>query len=352
MYITAVIPTLNPTDKLVSIIDELIQVGFINIIVVNDGSNKDKEYIFKQISNYKECSVLTHNVNKGKGAAIKTALNYYKNNNSTQKGIVILDDDGQHKTQDIYNCANNILEHDNSLILGTRNFNKDNVPTKSMIGNKISCLLFKLFVKENISDTQTGLRGIPNKLIDICINTKGERYEYETNMLLEVKKYNKNIKEVSIETVYFENNKASHFRPITDSYLVFKQILLFIISSLSASLIDCLLFTILVMIINFNNEYINVLLSVSIARIVSSLYNYYFNRYKVFNAINNDNNSMYKYFALCLIQIFISSVCINTIFNILNINIVLIKIIVDSTLFIVNYYIQKYWVFKKEYEYV
>lgn len=118
MNICAIIPSLDPDEKLLEVVSSLKEKGFEHIIVVDDGS-LDKHY-FNIIS--KECDVLHHAKNLGKGRAMKTALNYYLNNYSNEcSGIVFADSDNQHAIEDIYACALEIL-NSNQFVLGTRDF--------------------------------------------------------------------------------------------------------------------------------------------------------------------------------------------------------------------------------------
>jgi len=74
-----------------------------------------------------------------------------------------------------------------------------------------------------LKDTQTGLRAIPNHLIDIHLSTHGERFEYEINALIDLVKSYEKILQIDIKTVYLEDsNKNSHFNPIKDSYKIYK----------------------------------------------------------------------------------------------------------------------------------
>ena len=74
--------------------------------------------------------------------------------------------------------------------------------------------VFKVLCGMEISDTQTGLRAFPVSLLPLLLSVKGDRFEYETNMLLKFRQCGVKIKEVPIETVYIEENATSHFRPI------------------------------------------------------------------------------------------------------------------------------------------
>ena len=224
MKVLPIIPSLNPDNKLITLIDNLIKSGYKKIVIIDDGS-KNKT-IFNKLKEYKECIILTHEINKGKGEALKTAFKYYKNNLiNNYKGVVCLDSDGQHLVEDTINISNKLLET-NNFILGTRLFNTKETPFRNKLGNRITSIIFKVLYKKYIKDTQTGLRAIPNRLIDIHINTEDSRFEYEINTLINLVLNKETIEEVNIKTVYLKNsNKNSCFKPITDSYRVYKTLL-------------------------------------------------------------------------------------------------------------------------------
>ena len=165
MKCTIIIPTLNPTDKLLTLVDELTNNGFNEIIVVNDGSGEEYNNIFEKLP--KSVKLLNHETNLGKGAALKTAIKELKN----VDGFITVDSDGQHSVEDVIKIANELLKYD--IVLGIRNFNLKNVPKRSKFGNKISSLVFKIRTGVNLKDTQTGLRGINIKYKDLALNTSG-----------------------------------------------------------------------------------------------------------------------------------------------------------------------------------
>ena len=217
--VALIIPSLNPDQKLIEYVKEVIKMGFKNIIIVNDGSKEYDRY-FNELSKYDECIVLKHATNLGKGRALKTAFQYYLNKFNDFTGVVTADSDGQHSLKDTLKVTNEIT--DNSLVLGTRNFNEKQVPFKSRYGNKITTFIFKTLYGKKINDTQTGLRGLSNDFIKQSLNLKGERFEYEINMLIEAVISKTEIKEVIIKTIYIEDNKSSHFNPIKDSIKIYK----------------------------------------------------------------------------------------------------------------------------------
>lgn len=218
--VVVLIPSLNPDNKLIKYIKELIKIGFKKIIIVNDGSDIKYNKYFNEVEKIKECILLKHDINYGKGRALKTGFDYYLKNFSDFNGIVTADSDGQHLPIDTLEVAHYLIKN-KGLILGARNFNKKEVPFKSKYGNKITTFVFEKLYKFKINDTQTGLRGISNDFINQITNLEGDRFEYEINMLIKAVKSNIQITEVPIKTIYIENNKSSHFNPIKDAFKIY-----------------------------------------------------------------------------------------------------------------------------------
>lgn len=218
--IVPIIPSLNPDDKLIRLVDELKQ-NFNDIIIVNDGSVSDE--IFQKIKIDKKVHLLTHEVNKGKGEALKTAFRYYLEHFVNKySGVITLDADGQHLVSDVIKIEKVVDEKD-TFVLGTRLFNTKEVPWRNKIGNKITSKIFKKFYGVYLKDTQTGLRGIPNRLIKDMLIIEGSRFEYEMNMLIYLVKNNETIQELDITTVYLnDSNKKSHFKVWKDSYKIYQ----------------------------------------------------------------------------------------------------------------------------------
>ena len=81
-------------------------------------------------------------------------------------------------------CKQVLLKCKQDLILGVRAFDQENVPAKSQFGNNLTRKVFRTLYKVDISDTQTGLRGIPTDFMKILLDVPGERFEFETRMLI------------------------------------------------------------------------------------------------------------------------------------------------------------------------
>jgi len=349
MAAIAIIPTLNPSEKILEVVSGLITHGFSLIIIVNDGSKPEKQYIFDQLNQNQQVEIVTHNVNKGKGAALRTAFQYVLTNHPDFDGVITLDDDGQHKVEDVIACADALKKNKNSLIMGCRNFKAKETPFKNRLGNKITAFVFGIAYGVKISDTQTGLRAIPTQHLGIYINVHGDRFEYESNMLVEAKNNSISFVEVPIQTIYLEKNKASHFNPIVDSWRIYKQIFTFFFSSVLAFVVDITLFGVLSKTLQIESTLRLVFFATVGARIVSSLFNFLMNRYVVFKRKNSLGKALVRYYTLAVFQAMVSfglvSLC--AIFMAKDL-LVVWKVIVDLCLFIISYRIQNRWVFQKK----
>ncbi len=347
------IPALDPPFSFKSYLEELIEAGFEKIIVVDDGSS-DKR-MFQEIESYSQIIVLTHEHNFGKGKALRTGLQYYKEHFDYQcyYGIVTADSDGQHLCGDVIKVAQYLEESSENLILGVRDFDQNNVPFKRRFGNKVTSLIFRLVLGISVSDTQTGLRGIPNNMIDMCLSIGGDRFEYETAMLIEAAHEHK-IQEETIHTVYYEENKGTHFHPIKDSIkiykLLFQTFLSYVLVALSSFLIDITLFAFCSKVV-LTDLTERIIVSTIIARILSGTYNYLMNRNIVFASKQSYSSTAVQYLMLCIIQMFCSAFLLKMATVVLHLDEVIMKVIIDTILFFVSYAIQKCFIFKKRNEY-
>ena len=346
---TVIIPSLNPDEKLARTVDDLIAMGFSDIILVNDGSKKECEAFFP--ADRAECTLLVHEVNRGKGAALKTAFRYLMERGRETPGAVTVDGDGQHKAEDVFACAEAMCRSD-SVILGVRDFDRPDVPRRSRLGNKTTSLVFRLFCGLKISDTQTGLRAIPFRYLPELSAVTGDRYEYETNMLLQMKTLRIPYEEVQIETVYIEENQTSHFRPVRDSLRIYGLILKFISSSLISSVIDLGVFFVLSLFLPALLGVYADAVSTVCARLISSAVNYTLNRSRVFRSTAGTTSSLVRYYALALLIVVLSSGSLSLLtllFGMTNGSFAflktVLKFLIDSLLFLLSFRIQREWVF-------
>lgn len=345
-----IIPSLNPDKKLVTLVEKLKEMD-LKTIIINDGSTQECAIIFELLKSKFQCVVCDHIKNMGKGVALKTGIEYAAKNYPDACGFVTADADGQHAPEDIFRIATVLEENPDNLILGTRNFNNENIPFKSKWGNRITSLAYLLSTGQNCPDTQTGLRGIPKKFSETCLAITGSRYEYEMNFLLEIGKSRIPFVEVPIETIYLNDNKASHFHAIKDSARIYLNILKFSLSSFVSAIIDNYLFTLL-MGVAFTTTSLGILEATIISRIMSGCINFVLNKHWVFENKNSESKAALQYAILFVSQMILSWFFVSSL-STLPIHLSIIKIAVDTGLFFLSYQIQKNVIFqekKKEYK--
>lgn len=345
--ILIVIPSLEPDEKLVQLTGDLKKEGFSHILIVNDGSGPEYDPVFEEAVKAGSCKMLRHCVNQGKGRAMKTAFNEFLAHPDGCKGVVTVDSDGQHRPEDIRKCCEALLAHPECLIMGSRDFDAKDVPLKSSFGNKLTRQVFGFLSGIHIRDTQTGLRGFSPELVHKFLSTAGERFEYEMNMLMDCKEYGIPILEVPIETVYLEANAGTHFHPIRDSIRIYAIFGKFLATSLSSSVIDIVMFTVFVSLLKLTGTAHYILLATVGARILSSIYNYLMNKGVVFRCEGKVQSTFIKYYTLCIVQMLCSAGLVALFFGMLRLNETVVKIVVDTFLFLISFRIQKEWVFKK-----
>ena len=74
--VVAVVPSLSPDEKLPNTVKGLLDAGFRRVIVVDDGSGAEYRHRFEECAAHAGVTLLRHAVNKGKGAAMKTAFSH------------------------------------------------------------------------------------------------------------------------------------------------------------------------------------------------------------------------------------------------------------------------------------
>lgn len=334
-----VIPAYNPDDKFLTLVEQLLESGFENIICVNDGSATDDKFIeAMQLG----AQVLTHSENRGKGAALKTAFLYLKEKEISGGQVVTVDADGQHSIKAITDCINAAPEWGNYILLGARKIKMtgEKVPLRSRIGNVMTRFVTKVFCGINVTDTQTGLRVFPITLLPFMIDIKGNRYEYEMNMLLRARDAGIQLIEIPIEIVYEEQNKSSHFRPILDSVIIYKVIIKYMLASGLSVILDYLAFIVL----SYMTD--NIWISTYLARALSSVFNFIANKKVVFKSKGNTVRQMILYYMLVIVSATISAAGVYGFKQLFDGNYVISKVIVDTILFFLNYIIQREVIFR------
>lgn len=333
-----IIPAYEPSEILIKLSTKLVEQGF-NLIIVNDGSGAGCQHIFAELSKYQKITIINHAVNLGKGQALKTAFNYYLTDpKSHDKTIITADADGQHLVEDIIGLSRKVDINPFDLWLGVRNF-KGKVPFRSAFGNSLTKFIFKLLIGIKLSDTQTGLRGIPRELAKNMLRTMAMGYEFELEMLIKAKEKKIKIREFPIHTVYENNNASSHFNPLIDSIKIYFVFIRFCLISILTAIIDLIVFAIAQVIYN------NILISAISSRIIAGGFNFTFGKYYVFKSSNQLALEFAKYSITVLLLALLSFELIYFLINNFGLNVYISKILAETTLFILSFAIQRTFVF-------
>ena len=337
-----VIPAYQPDNKLIKLVEKIHDKSDFKILIIDDGSSPACQKIFDKASQY--ATILRHEVNQGKGHALKTAFQFIKEQNSYGT-VVTADADGQHKIWDIFRTANKASENPNKLILGVRAFT-GKLPLRSRFGNSLTKVLFKLQTGVGVTDTQTGLRAFTTNLIPFMLKIEGQRYEYEMNMLLEASKEYE-ILEVPIETVYINDNEDSHFRPIKDGLMIYKNIFKFALSSLSSFVVDYIVYAIAILFLPTAPTSFRIFLANGLARVTSSIFNYSTNKKLVFKSEDSLVKTGMGYFGLAVGLFVLDTLLIRLFYAVFGMNLLIVKVIVGILIFAVSWTIQKKFIFKE-----
>ena len=337
----ALVPSYEPDFNLLEVAKELLENNF-SVVVVNDGSEEKYNEVFNQLP--KEVHLLAYPTNGGKGYALKHGMKYIKEH-FEDCTVVTMDSDGQHKVKDaIRICEECESVEKSSLILGSRHFDKK-APFKSRFGNFMARTSFLISTHHKIYDTQTGLRAFNSDLLDMMIAIKGDRYEYEMNVLLETIRRGISIKEVKIETIYLNNNVGTHYNPFKDTMKIFKEVIKVSASSLIGFGVDYAAYSLLTL-IPTEWPYWLIMCNI-IARIISASINFTINYKLVFKSKSNVFLAIVKYACLALFILGCGTLFLWLLVDKGGMNKYLAKIIVEVTMFIISWLIQRLFVFRR-----
>lgn len=357
--VTIIMPTLDPDEKTLQVIEGLNTLGLNDIIIVDDrpdGTTGDGDAYLLRAAQM-GCEVI-HNTGKpGKGAALRCGFARFLETRGEKLGAVTMDCDGQHRPQDAARCAQMLAAHPDSIILGRRNLSDRSLPRHSRLSGKITSLMIGLFCGLKIRDPQSGLRAIPASALPQLLDIGGERYEYEINILLESKTRSLPVVEVDIDADYSAEDRTTHYRYVRDSVRVNSVFLIFALSSFSSFAVDALAFWLFAHFFNGAGGKMalwSVPLATACARVISTTVAYLINRKRVFHSNGNHRRTIGRYIICAGGIMIISALGTWALTGLFSVGQAwaqtLLKCCVDTLLFFVNFRIQHEWVFAEKKE--
>ena len=344
MNVAIIIPAYRPTKALVELVETL-HPHVASIVIVDDGNPPIYSSMFDQLK-IKPVTILHHDLNRGKGAALKTAFQYILNDCPSVTGVVTCDADGQHAIDDILQVIKQLKKTPTSVVLGQRTLSK-NTPFKNRFGNALTRQLFYLLYGLKLEDTQTGLRGMGRAYLRDLVLLKPDRYDYEMAMLIQLARKKVPIESVPVKSIYLSDEGVSSFDPWRDSIriyrLLFQRLGPFLTVGLSSFLLDYSLFFLF---FTFVFDIQLAFLAVIFARIVSGIFNYTLNFYIVFRSKQSHKKTSSRYFSLYIFNLALTACIIQIMtYFVPSTSIIWFKIILDMGLVFMSFIVQKRWVY-------
>ncbi len=196
--ISVIIPAYNEGTIIKEVIEEIWAVGNYSIVIVDDGS---KDNTSTNAAEFGEVTVVTHKINRGKGAATKTGI--VAAHRLGAEILVTMDGDGQHDPGDIPSLVGPILYENYEVVLGVRRKKMGEMPFVKIIANKIGNTVTWMLYGMHVSDSQSGFRAYSRNAAHI-IDTKADKYEYDSKVIREINSNRLRFIEVPISVRYTE----------------------------------------------------------------------------------------------------------------------------------------------------
>lgn len=217
LKVLVIIPTYNNAATILDVINDVRQYAE-NILVVNDGCTDGTDKLLASLSYLNTLQIITIPENRGKGNALKVALRQ-----AYQWGYdysITLDADGQHFAKDILPLIDEIEKRPNQLLIGSRDLQADNMPSKNTFANKFSNFWYKVETGIQLNDTQSGFRLYPLAPFKHWKFISG-RYEFEVEVIVKAAWKGLSVKNIPIHVYYPpEEERVSHFRPFWDFFRI------------------------------------------------------------------------------------------------------------------------------------
>lgn len=351
-----VIPALNPPNSFPEYIRRLREHGFDRIVVVNDGSRTDKLPVFFKVQRA-GATVLTHETNRGVGAALKTGFRYYEDNfHSQTDGIITLNCDRLTAPEDVEKVASSLHNEQAmgsyAIVVGSRDFTSHQVTDYDYRMNGVMKLCYHMLMGVRLSDPMSGVYGIPDLRVQHCIDVEADGYEYSTALLMSFEKIG--FLQVPVPYTVYEPTSEKTRKSRDTFRIVFtliRKFVLYSVTSLMATVVDLIMFSIFTN-ITFRGKVFAILYGTICARLISASVNYILTKHFVFHFKSDNANrgakSAGEFMALSAAQCLCSAFVVSVLNRLLGGSATGIKVLTDLVLFFVSYKIQHKYIFKDD----
>lgn len=194
-----VIPAKDEAKRIGGVLHHILDAGFSNIVVVDDGSADNTSEISESFG----VSVVRHLINLGAGAATQTGIEFAVNKGADV--IVTIDADHQHLPSDIKGLVDKLVDNNVDIVIGSRFLNKDNdIPASRVLYNKIANVLTFLITGIRVTDSQSGMKALS---ADFAKKSKlyFNGFEFSVEMIRNIKVHDATVLESPIKVIYTED---------------------------------------------------------------------------------------------------------------------------------------------------
>lgn len=261
-----IIPAYQPDFQLTELVEKLNKQE-IPVLVVDDGSGEEYTALFESISH--KATVIHNQSNMGKGAALKKGITALDTLFPDCDGFITADADGQHKVEDILRVKKE-LENGSEIVLTVRRLAGE-IPFRSKFGNDLSRVVYTVMNGHYFDDNQSGLRGFAKKHSEWMKTVKGNKYDWEMNVLVFADKQALKIAVLPIEAIYINDNKSSHFNPVGDTLRIYKRMFLSVWPSILGVLLWFILTALSSILLGYDYFYLTVPSAVMISALINVL---------------------------------------------------------------------------------
>jgi glycosyltransferase involved in cell wall biosynthesis len=214
MHAVAIVPAYQAGHSVGRVVSDLFrawprELGEPAVLVVDDGSSDSTARSAEQAG----ATVIRHDRNRGKGAALKTGL--FRARSLGAKVAVTVDADGQHPASE----AMRVLAApapDDALVLGVRDLVRDGAPGANRFSNGFSNVFLSLFSRRRLADTQCGLRRYPVSQT-LALDPRETGYGFEAEVILRAARCGWPIEQIPVRVIYPpRDQRVSHFHVVRD----------------------------------------------------------------------------------------------------------------------------------------
>lgn len=330
------IPTIELSDNLVSLAEDLIANDFKNILIFTDTIDKNKNYNI--LSDQLKIDIFTY---ENEVNPLKNRVDVILGKYPDAKGTIVADAAGLYSVGDIEVIASALARTPSELILGVRRLKRDAGASRPSLGNRLIDSVFNRLEDKISIESDTSLRAFSTENLKILL----ENVEEETSALAVAKKSEIPFKTVPIYTDAAREEERTYFSRIMDLIKVYKTFFKFTASSLFSTIIDLGLFTLFVYLLRTTFPMSYIMVATILARIFSVIINYIINSKLVFKKEKEKGKTFARFLIFAIVSVLASGYIVTVLVKILKGYETLTKILVDSSLFLAGFHFQKKFVF-------